>query len=73
MELVDEAGDVEEGEDGEDLFVVGGRDLADLETLGYYVLVGYHDLLVSVSVLTRGRGENKRRARMCRGKKGISE
>ena len=44
MESVNEAGDVEGGEDGEDFLVVAGCDLGDLETLGYYVLVGYHDL-----------------------------
>lgn len=47
VKSVDEAGDVEGWEDGEDFFVVAGCDLGDLETLGDYVLVGYHDLVGS--------------------------
>lgn len=38
-----EAGDVEEGEDGEDFFVGGRGDLVDLKGLRDYVLVGDHD------------------------------
>ena len=49
MEDVYEACDVEGGKDGEDFFVGGGSDLLDLKALGYYVLVGYHDLAKSVS------------------------
>jgi hypothetical protein len=41
---VDEAGDVEEGEDGEDFFVGGWRDGGDLEALGYYISMADHDL-----------------------------
>lgn len=40
MEPVHEAGDVEEGKNGEDLAVRGGRDLLDLEALADDVLVG---------------------------------
>ena len=45
MERVDETGYMEAGEYGEDFFVRVGGYLLDLETLGDYVLVGYHDLL----------------------------
>lgn len=41
---------MEEGEDGEDLFVGVGGDLLDLEALGDGVLVGYHDLAVVSSM-----------------------
>lgn len=38
-------------EDGEDLLVCVGGDLLDLETLCYYVLMGYHDLRYMMSAL----------------------
>ena len=44
MKGVHETRYVEGGEDGEDFFVRVGCYLLDLETLGYYILMGYHDL-----------------------------
>jgi len=50
VEGMDETGYVEGGENRQDFFVGAGCYLLDLETLGYYVLVGYHDLLQSAPV-----------------------
>ena len=50
MKGVDEAGNVERGENGEYFFVVVGCYLLDLEALGYYILVGYHDLFPLSSI-----------------------
>lgn len=44
MQGVHEAGYVEAGEDSENFFVCARCYLGNLEALGYYVLVGYHDL-----------------------------
>ena len=49
MKGVHETRYVEGGEDGEDFFVRAGRYLLNLETLGYYIPMGYHDLF-SVSI-----------------------
>ena len=47
MQGVYEAGYVEAWQDGEDLVVRARFYLMELEALGYYVLVGDHDLLQS--------------------------
>ena len=48
MQDVDEAGDVEGGEDGEDFAQVLGCDLHHLQALGYDVLVSDHDLWMHI-------------------------
>lgn len=66
MQDVDKASDVEGGENGENLLVGFRGDGANLETLSYYVLVGYHYLRYTNQLTCswyhfqerRGRSEN---------------
>lgn len=53
MEAVDQSGDMKQWEDAEDLTMIGGRDLLDLEALGDYVLVGNLDLVGENVVLEK--------------------